>query len=263
MRIITGVLFLLALPTMALAAQYELIYFTQEPGYCAQCKPVTPIVDNLIHQGRAITIANFQKDDRLFTKYGVNTTPVFILLKDGQVSRCYRQDAHNRFTAQFVSGIAPPEMPQAVKNILPVPPPPVPLPKDVPDRQKVARIEALERQVSDQIMTINVLRAELKDLAEKLKNAVQGQPGATGADGKDGKPGPAGKNGRDGVDGRDGAALSEESLKEINQLKMAVATLLTMERRFLIVDGKTILGDLTYKPGEPVVIDRKVILLGE
>lgn len=262
MRIITGVLFLLALPTMVAAAQYELIYFTQETGYCAQCEPVTPIVDNLIHQGRAITIANFQKDDRLFTKYGVTTTPVFILLKDGQVSRCYRQDSFNRFTASFVSGIAPPEMPRAVKNVLPVPPPPVPFPADVPDRQKVARIEALEKMVRDLLLTVSVLRQELKDVQE----AKQGKDGV---DGVDGKPGPAGKDGVDGHDGatgpagRDGAALSASALKDLNQLKSAVATLLAMERRFLIVDGRAVLGDLTYAPGEPVVIDRQVILMDE
>jgi hypothetical protein len=183
--------------------------------------------------------------------------------------------------------------PNNLRNILTPPPPPAPgLPKDVPDREKVERIERLEATVRDLQLTLSVLQRELADITGNSKgetgpagrdgkdgergitgrdgvdgkDGADGRPGPAGRDGVDGKPGERGADGRDGIDGhdgRDGSALSADSLRELRQLRADVAAMRSLQRRFLIVDGNKVLGDLTYEPGEPVVIDRKIILMGE
>ena len=154
------------------------------------------------------------------------------------------------------------------------------------------RIERLEATVRDLQLTLSVLQRELADITGNSKgetgpagrdgkdgergitgrdgvdgkDGADGRPGPAGRDGVDGKPGERGADGRDGIDGhdgRDGSALSADSLRELRQLRADVAAMRSLQRRFLIVDGNKVLGDLTYEPGEPVVIDRKIILMGE
>jgi len=223
----------LSIPTTSLSAEYELLFFTQDPSICKPCIPVRAMVKQLTEEGRAITVYNYQLDPRPFDHYWPSgaQTPSFILLKDGEVFRKYVPDAANnlRFSVDFLRGIAPPDGSQqldspkpstakdcagnpftkALKNILPVPPPPGErLPADVPDRVKVKRIENLERMLRDQAMTINVLRAEIGELIAKLKtlnpskSGVDGKDGRDGINGKDGAQGPAGIPGKDGVDNR-------------------------------------------------------------
>jgi hypothetical protein len=280
-------------------ADYELLYFTQDLALCKPCIPVKAMVDQLKKEGRAVTVYNYQQDPKPFRYYWPEgaQTPSFILLKDGDVYRRYVPDKERNliFTIDFLRGIAPPDRsrvldeprpstsrdcarPNNLRNILTPPPPPAPgLPKDVPDREKVERIQRLEATVRDLQLTLSVLQQELADITGNSKgetgpagrdgvdgkDGADGRPGPAGRDGVDGKPGERGADGRDGIDGRDGSALSADSLRELRQLRADVAAMKSLQRRFLIVDGNKILGDLTYEPGEPVVIDRKVILLGE
>ena len=127
---------------------------------------------------------------------------------------------------------------------------------------KVARIEALERLVRDLSLTVSVLRAEMAE----FQSGTAGPPGKDGTNGRNGVDGTRGKDGSmgpSGAPGPSGAALSVAELTELRSLRIEVNILKTLPRRFVIVDGKSILGDLTYEPGEPVVIDRQVILMGD
>lgn len=211
---------LVMFPAVAQATVWELAFFTQDHSVCPPCAPVREMVDTLRREGHAITIYNYQLDDRPFAHYEVEVTPSFILLKDDAVYRRYVQDVDRGyvFTIELLRGMAPPNgskaldspkpttardcagngFAKALKNILPVPPPPDNLPNDVPDRVKVQRIEALERMVRDLQLTVNVLRAELKD----AKAGVTGPAGPPGKDGRDGKDGVAGPEGPPGKDGR-------------------------------------------------------------
>jgi len=225
-RVLLCVVLLLSSVPDAVAAKYELLFFTQDPSVCKPCIPVRAMVNQLTNEGRAITVYNYQLDPRPFDYYWPEgaQTPSFILLKDGEVFRRYIPDAKRGlvFSVDFLRGIAPPDgskpldaakpstakdcagnpFTKALKNILPVPPPPLDgLPADVPDRVKVKRIEQLEALVRDLRMTVNVLRSELAEVGK----GRDGQPGLDGANGRDGRPGergPAGPPGRDGVDDR-------------------------------------------------------------
>ena len=108
----------------------------------------------------------------------------------------------------------------------------------------------LERLVSDQQLVIHAMKSEIAGLIKTMPTATDGKDGADGKDGKD------------GIDGKDGAAISSKSLSDIAWLRAEVEALRAMKRRFLIVDKNKILGDLTYDAGEPVVIDRQIILSG-
>jgi hypothetical protein len=211
---------LVMFPAVAQATVWELVFFTQDHSVCPPCAPVREMVDTLRRDGHAITIYNYQLDDRPFAHYEVEVTPSFILLKDDVVYRRYVQDAERGhvFTIDLLRGMAPPNgskeldspkpttsrdcagngFAKALKNILPVPPPPDNLPNDVPDRVKVQRIEALERMVRDLQLTVNVLKSELAD----AKSGVTGPPGPAGKDGRDGKDGAVGPQGPPGKDGR-------------------------------------------------------------
>jgi hypothetical protein len=223
-RTLTAILLLV--PSITQATEWELLFFTQDHSVCAPCIPVRKMVETLVAQGRAVTVYNYQLDSRPFEHYEVENTPSFILLKDGEVYRRYVQEGELRFTPQFLSGIAPPDGSKALdaprpttekdcagngiakvlKNILPVPPPPDDLPKDVPDRVKVQRIEALERMVRDLQMTISTLNAGLNNVqaGERGPAGLSGKDGRDGKDGVDGKPGPTGPAGADGPAGKDG-----------------------------------------------------------
>lgn len=259
MRLISILVVLLAGSSVQ-ASEYELIYFTQNHEVCPPCIPVSKMVDELIARFRAITISNYQIDDSLFQKYSVEVTPSFILLKNGQIYRRYVQDDQHRFTFSMLQGIAPPASEPAncakpvekvIRNGIPPPPPPTnSQPADVPDREKVARIEVLERLVRDQQLVIHAMKSEIAGLIKTLPTAT------------DGKDGIDGKDGADGIDGKDGAAISSKSLSDIAWLRAEVEALRAMKRRFLIVEKNKILGDLTYDAGEPVVIDRQIILSG-
>lgn len=265
----------------------ELHYFTQNS--CRPCVPVTKIVRALNANDRDIKIHIFEENEGPFRQWKIDWLPMFIVIEDGKETARYMQEGSFRFTGSFISGIAPMKatagdrdcanpIAKVFKNI--IPPPPAPGVRDIPDVEKVARIETLERMVRDMQLTINVLRKELADIESAAKGETgpagrDGDSGPAGRDGKDGKPGergPAGRDGvdgergadgRDGIDGRDGSALSADSLRELKQLRADVLALKTLPRRFVIADGKEILGDLTYEPGEPVVIDRQIILMGE
>jgi hypothetical protein len=217
----TLITILLLFPSITQATEWKLLHFTQEN--CGPCIPVQEMVDALRNQGRAITTYSYQEDSRPFKHYEIEATPAFIILKDGVVYRTYVQDKSHRFTSQFLSGIAPQagvELDQpaptttradcagngiakALKNILPVPPPPDDLPDDVPDRVKVQRIEALERMVRDLQMAISTLNASLNNV-QAGERGPAGPAGRDGKDGVDGKPGPTGPAGAGGPAGKDG-----------------------------------------------------------
>tara|TARA_R110000824_G_scaffold86938_3_gene214695 strand:- start:2102 stop:2908 length:807 start_codon:yes stop_codon:yes gene_type:complete len=263
-------LLLLLVPSTA-SAETELHYFTQNT--CRPCVPVTKIVRALNAHDRDIIVHVWEEDERPFQQYGADWLPMFIQIENGKETARYVQNAKtNRFfTGSFVSGIAPfkeqttrsnppatdcvdcaDPIKKIIRNI--IPPPPAPnLPRDVPDRQKVARIEALELLVRDMRLTINVLRAEVAEFQAITsgKDGVDGRDGKDGADGKTGSAGPS------------GASLSAAELTELRSLRIEVNILKALPRRFVIVDGNSVLGDLTYEPGEPVVIDRQVILMGD
>lgn len=223
------------------AAEYELHYFTQNHDICPPCVSVSKIVTSLQNQGREIHVHNFQQSQKAFDFYSVDVTPSFVLLKDGQVYRRYVQSEGYKFTGQMLMGIAPPadkapddcanpiaKVAKAVKNLLPPPPAPG-LPADIPDRAKVKRIEDLEAMLRDLQLTVNVLRAELKD--------VKG-----GKDGRDGKDGIAGKDGRDGVDGKAGRDGVDNRPIEV--------------RIEIVDDSGTVVGtrNQTYPRGTPLVL---------
>lgn len=269
-----GFLLLLLVPSMA-SAETELHYFTQNS--CGPCAPVTKIVRALIARDRAVTVHIFEENEAPFRANNVDWMPMFIEFKDGKETRRWVQNAEKNqfFNGDFVSAVAPfrrgarktqpadcaNPIAKIIKNI--IPPPPAPdLPKDVPDRVKVARIEALERLVRDLSLTVSVLRAEMAE----FQSGTAGPPGKDGTNGRNGVDGTRGKDGSmgpSGAPGPSGAALSVAELTELRSLRIEVNILKTLPRRFVIVDGKSILGDLTYEPGEPVVIDRQVILMGD
>lgn len=268
MRKLISLLIVLLLQSTAFA---ELHYFTDLN--CGPCKKVSPIVDLMNRQGRDITVHVWQDDEKPFAKYGVDWLPQFVDVEDGKVVKRWVQDAKAGFffTSSFISGIAPfrektqkpipqpadcarPAFPLAVKNL--IPPPPAPgLPADIPDRAKVKRIEDLEQLVDRQQQTINTLREDFQKLSREFL-AV-----STIARGKDG---PAGLNGKDGAPGRQGppgppGQLDASTRATIQKLINAVSALEALERRFIIADGNEIKADLTYKPGEIVVLDRNII----
>jgi hypothetical protein len=156
--------------------KYELHYFEQDHSVCAPCIPVAKIVSALQNQGREVTVHNFQEDESVFKKFGINQTPSFLLLKNGQRYRYYEQTPGYKFTGQFLMGIAPPSghgsaqsdcanpIRKFLKNVLP--PPPAPGVRDVPDTQKVERTIRLEAKVRD-------LEAEVASLKDAVKDATQ------------------------------------------------------------------------------------------
>lgn len=114
--------------------------------------------------------------------------------------------------------------PECVPSPLPVaplaaaPPPPIELPGDIPDREKVRRIESLEREVAT--------------LRKQLAESVSGKFGPPGPQGERGPQGPAGPPGKD-------------------------ASARPLQVRLDVVDdsGKVVASDTeTYQPGQPIVL---------
>lgn len=214
-----GMVLLLALTSTAQARE-ELHYFTSTT--CKPCIPVTKIVTALNNHDRDITVHVYQQNEAPFKYYGVDFIPAFLVIEDGKVKKRYVQEnvvGGFRFTPSFVSGIAPFKSkaldPAPIKTARDcanpigkpfrnlIPPPPAPLPDDVPDRIKVKRIEDLEKIVEDQNKTISVLNRNLDKLTETMTLLVaqvaalpEPKPGKDGQDGKQGPPG------QDGVDNR-------------------------------------------------------------
>lgn len=207
---------LLALTSTAQARE-ELHYFTSTT--CKPCIPVTKIVTALNNHDRDITVHVYQQNEAPFKYYGVDFIPAFLVIEDGREKKRYVQEnvvGGFRFTPAFVSGIAPFKskrldpapvttardcanpIGKPFQNL--IPPPPAPLPDDVPDRIKVKRIEDLEKMVQGQKKTISVLNSNLDKLTEAM-TLLAAQVAAL-PEPKDGKTGPQGPPGRDGVDNR-------------------------------------------------------------
>lgn len=111
--------------------------------------------------------------------------------------------------------------PECAPSSLPVvplaaaPPPPIELPGDIPDREKVRRIESLEREVAT--------------LRKQLAESASGKPGPPGPQGERGPAGPAGKD--------------------------ASARPLQVRLDVVDDSGKVIASDTeTYQPGQPIVL---------
>ena len=106
--------------------------------------------------------------------------------------------------------------PPKSQRVAPLPEPP----RDVPDIEKTARIERLEK-------IIEQLQAKLKTVT-----AERGPAGPRGTPGKDGATGPPGKPGRDGADGRFPLEIRVVSVAD---------------------DGsETVVSRRLYQPGEPI-----------
>lgn len=251
-------LLLLALAGTAQARE-ELHYFTSTT--CGPCAPVTKIVTALNNNDRDITVHVWQQNEAPFEYYKVDFIPAFLVIENGKVKKRYVQENvvdGFRFTPSFVSGIAPfkskrldPEPVQTERDCANpigkpfrnlIPPPPAPLPDDVPDRVKVKRIEDLEKLVSDQNTAIQELDARLTSVESNLDKLVDAVTLITAR--LKALPEP----------------VSDSLTQDIKSLKVQVSNLKTLPRRFVIVDGDEILADLTYEPGEIVVLDRKVIV---
>jgi|SaaInlV_100m_DNA_2_1039680.scaffolds.fasta_scaffold18122_4 uncharacterized coiled-coil protein SlyX len=177
------------------ADSYELHHFTQDHSVCPPCAPVDEMVRVLVNQGYAITSHKYQDDEQPFKFFGIGNTPSFMLLKNGAKYRYYEQSPGYRFSAKFLAGMAPMAkkksvqldptpvttaradcanpIGKAIRNLLP--PPPAPGVRDVPDVQKVERIIALEKRVSDLESQLAEQLAALKRLDAILKQ----RPAAT------------------------------------------------------------------------------------
>ena len=99
-----------------------------------------------------------------------------------------------------------------------------------------ARIDQLERELKSR----NLTAPPLEPIAGKA-----GPPGPPGPAGPQGATGPAGRDGKDAV-------IDESSILRLIMQHMP-------GQRVVLVEGSKILDDETYKPGEPIVLDRSVL----
>jgi|GEM_PF-3350380 len=143
----------------------------------------------------------------------------------GVINSISREDRETRLTPchhvrEFILRCRP----ECVPSPLPVaplavaPPPPIELPSDIPDREKVRRIESLEREVAA--------------LRQQLAESASGKAGPPGPQGEKGPVGPAGPPGKD-------------------------ASARPLQVRLDVVDdsGNVIASDTEiYQPGQPIVL---------
>jgi hypothetical protein len=118
------------------------------------------------------------------------------------------------------------------------------------DAERGALIAKLLEQHDAMAARIDQLEQELRSLKLTAPPGPPSEPiaGKTGPAGPPGESGPAGRDGRDGKD----AIVDEASIMRLLMQHLP-------GQRVVLVEGSKILDDETYKPGEPIVLDRSVL----